>query len=172
MPSAILYLARLYVSFIKAALAHRPPRSNYLTQPGRHRYGEEENGQTNADCWHMCVVGIVQPGEYVHGYVHELWFVGTIHLGKYTYSYIHIDGLVQERYNSSALAMELCLSCDNPLIYPKNYAHSLCFVVFCCGWKLNDFTHIIHHSHFHYKDVIMVAMVSQITSLAIVYSAV
>ena len=28
----------------------------------------------------------------------------------------YIDGLVQERCNSSALAMELCLSCTNPLI--------------------------------------------------------
>ena len=31
-------------------------------------------------------------------------------------SYIHIDGLVQERCNSSALAMELRLSCTNPSI--------------------------------------------------------
>ena len=29
----------------------------------------------------------------------------------------HIDGLVPERRNSSALAMELCLSCTNPLIW-------------------------------------------------------
>ena len=29
----------------------------------------------------------------------------------------HIDGLVQERRNSSALAMELCLSCINPSIW-------------------------------------------------------
>ena len=28
----------------------------------------------------------------------------------------HFDGLVQERHNSSALAMELCLSCTNPPI--------------------------------------------------------
>ena len=28
----------------------------------------------------------------------------------------NIDGLVQERRNSSALAMELCLSCTNPSI--------------------------------------------------------
>ena len=28
----------------------------------------------------------------------------------------YINGLVQERHNSSALAMELCLSCTNPLI--------------------------------------------------------
>ena len=38
----------------------------------------------------------------------------------------HIDVLVQERRNSSALAMELRLSCTNPLIYniffPKNIA--------------------------------------------------
>ena len=30
--------------------------------------------------------------------------------------YIHLDGLVQERRNSSALAVELCLSCTNPSI--------------------------------------------------------
>ena len=28
----------------------------------------------------------------------------------------HINGLVQERHNSSALTMELCLSCINPSI--------------------------------------------------------
>ena len=31
-------------------------------------------------------------------------------------SYYRIDGLMQERRNSSALAMELRLSCTNPLI--------------------------------------------------------
>ena len=31
----------------------------------------------------------------------------------------YIDGLVEERRNSSALAMELCLSCTNPLIYQE-----------------------------------------------------
>ena len=36
-------------------------------------------------------------------------------LGKYI-GKAHIDGLVQERRNSSALAMELRLSCTNPLI--------------------------------------------------------
>ena len=30
--------------------------------------------------------------------------------------YSHIDGLVQDGRNSSALAMELCLSCTNPSI--------------------------------------------------------
>ena len=29
----------------------------------------------------------------------------------------YINGLVQERHNSSALVMELHLSCTNPLIY-------------------------------------------------------
>ena len=32
----------------------------------------------------------------------------------------HINGLVQERRNSSALAMELRLSCTNPAIYDNN----------------------------------------------------
>ena len=32
------------------------------------------------------------------------------------YDCVHIDGLVQERRNSSALAMELHISCTNPLI--------------------------------------------------------
>ena len=31
-------------------------------------------------------------------------------------SELNIGGLVQERRNSSVLAMELCLSCTNPLI--------------------------------------------------------
>ena len=31
--------------------------------------------------------------------------------------HIRINGLVQERYNSDVLAMELCLSCINPSIY-------------------------------------------------------
>ena len=53
--------------------------------------------------------------------------LGLIFLMKYgtehaehpwTWLYLleHIDGLVQERCNSSALAMELRLSCTNPLI--------------------------------------------------------
>ena len=29
----------------------------------------------------------------------------------------YTDGLVQERHNTSALALELSLSCSNPLIY-------------------------------------------------------
>ena len=34
-----------------------------------------------------------------------------------TENYVHVDGLVQERRNSKALAMELRLSCTNPLMY-------------------------------------------------------
>ena len=39
----------------------------------------------------------------------------------------HVDGLVQERCDSSALAMELCLSCTNPPIYGFTL----------CWWQLN-----------------------------------
>ena len=39
-------------------------------------------------------------------------------MGKYDFHH-DIDGLVQERHNSSALAMELCHSCPNPLIHKR-----------------------------------------------------
>ena len=35
---------------------------------------------------------------------------------RYSNQNIHINGLVQERHNSTALAVELCLSCTNPSI--------------------------------------------------------
>ena len=46
-------------------------------------------------------------------------FVFTMHINLQGSAYpkICIDRLVQERRNSSALAMELCLSCTNPLVY-------------------------------------------------------
>ena len=37
-------------------------------------------------------------------------------------SLIDIDRLVQERRNSSALAMELCLSCINPSIWEQHFS--------------------------------------------------
>ena len=40
-------------------------------------------------------------------------FEGTITVASIK---LHVDGLVQERHNSSALAMELHLSCTNPLM--------------------------------------------------------
>ena len=43
----------------------------------------------------------------------DLWEFPTLHRSTKTDD---IDGLVQERRNSSALAMELRLSCTNPLI--------------------------------------------------------
>ena len=47
---------------------------------------------------------------------------------QYTKGLLHhmkwyIDGLVQERHNSSALAMELHLHCNNPAIYCPNQAY-------------------------------------------------
>ena len=49
--------------------------------------------------------------------------------GRISYSWWchEIDGLVQERRNSSALAMELRLSCTNPLKW-KHFAHHCPFV--------------------------------------------
>ena len=47
-----------------------------------------------------------------------------------SFSFRHIDGWVQVRRNSSALAMELCLSCANPSIWniwPFMSAKAFCF---------------------------------------------
>ena len=49
---------------------------------------------------------------------------GSAHIGVVSHQWYilenNINGLVQERRNSSALAMELRLSCTNPLIYSTN----------------------------------------------------
>ena len=45
----------------------------------------------------------------------------------------YLDGLVQERRNSSALAMELRLSCINPLTYYVNCSH---FIVHYTLWLI------------------------------------
>ena len=47
----------------------------------------------------------------------------------------HTDGLVQERHNSSALAMELCLSCINPSIQTCGFKVALYIVIIIPGSK-------------------------------------
>ena len=56
--------------------------------------------------------------------LHNSWLCFTMALyishcfwWKCCFYNLNIGGLVQERGNSSALAMELCLSCTNPLIW-------------------------------------------------------
>ena len=44
-------------------------------------------------------------------------FIWSPDEGQQNAGLAHIDGLVQERRNSSALAMELRLSCNDPSIY-------------------------------------------------------
>ena len=81
----------------------------------------------------ICIWGT----EYILHWLFELQFKFSRYLSLY-YTGVplyHIDGLVQERRNSSALAMELCLSCTNPSIckfcaksskYTFTYARSSC----------------------------------------------
>ena len=75
----------------------------------------------------------------------HLFSQGNIHV--YTCHCVYIDGLVQERRHSSALAMELCISCTNPSIciwvwlYRGTFFHILllkhlvfynkCFILLC-----------------------------------------
>ena len=49
---------------------------------------------------------------------------------------LYIDGLVQERRNSSALAIELCLSCTYPLIYSAENQIYLA-LIFIVATKVN-----------------------------------
>ena len=46
-----------------------------------------------------------------------MWHCLKVHQKHHKSYNDNFDGLVQGRRNSSALAMELCLSCTNPLIY-------------------------------------------------------
>ena len=60
----------------------------------------------------------------------ELWYNGLFYNGTGLYtliSWTHIDGLMQERRNSSALALELRLFCINPSTYtlPMNLLSQL-----------------------------------------------
>ena len=64
----------------------------------------------------------------------------------------NINGLVQERRNSMANALDLRLSCTNPSI--------------CCAGIIKQ------RVYTHYIDIIMGAMASRNTSLTIVYSIV
>ena len=55
-------------------------------------------------------------------------------------SFPWVSGLVQEKINSSALAMELRLSCTNPpilCIHPANETQRY-NVMFLIGWVQND----------------------------------
>ena len=63
--------------------------------------------------------------------------------GRMTVWFLQIDGLMQERRNSSALAMELCLSC----IYPSRWGLTVCHK-FC--WWLDPFCHqvkLVQHTY-------------------------
>ena len=50
----------------------------------------------------------------------------------------HIDGLMQERRNSSALAMELRLSCINPSIWHHGNCSTMAQVMACCLTTSSD----------------------------------
>ena len=56
----------------------------------------------------------------------------------------HIDGLVQERRNSSALAMELRISCTNPPIY-----HLSNFELRMPGGELRGYVHFVENWLYH-----------------------
>ena len=70
-------------------------------------------------------------------YITKIIWHGT---KKYICEYVilHIDGLVRERCNSSALAMELRLSCTKPSIYCEICPAFCCALFYCVCWQLTQ----------------------------------
>ena len=66
--------------------------------------------QAGGPCWGEAILKIM--GKEIARILHELKMLPQ--QNKHTEPRHYIDGLVQERHNSSALAMELHLSCINP----------------------------------------------------------
>ena len=94
-------------------------------------------------------------------------YIWLVEVGWYTASFY-----VSQKINT--IWYPVC----NTRIYLKNYVHGSCFVVFCWGYMLAEFTHILQ-GYFpdtgdspHYSDVIMSKTASQITGVLVVYSTV
>ena len=75
---------------------------------------------------YICIYAdCAQLTSYIHLLPEDLFilanWVADIRMGgtldKYVYVFFYIGGLVQERRNSNAVAMDLRLSCTKPLIY-------------------------------------------------------
>ena len=58
------------------------------------------------------MIKLLLPGANELTHVNDMFF-----WAQFQHEDAHFDGLLQERHNSSALAMELCFSCTNPSIY-------------------------------------------------------
>ena len=66
---------------------------------------------------HLFAVWLPGPRRLWKRWRHKIFFIANVRIPIICYAMWHyIDGLVQEKRNSSALAMELRLSCTNPSI--------------------------------------------------------
>ena len=95
--------------------------------------------------------------------------------------HLHLDGLMQERRNSIAYALELHLSCTDLSIYLLWQETCSLYDTDPIPWFKFDVSDIKYEPALHpweakidthYSDIIMSTMASQITSLIIVYSTV
>ena len=78
----------------------------------------------------------------------------------------YIDGLVQERRNSSALAMELCLSCTNPSIWDYVH-HTLSWCQLCCHWWYQSWQWRRSWHHNYTLSFSVSALIGMVTKLEI-----
>ena len=93
----------------------KPRATNLYTKSTGIHPGFHACRQTVGTLWRWCYESLTCPRRVLVSF-REL--NSMIWISKnYRLEIFHIDGLVQERRNSSALAMELRLSCTNPSIY-------------------------------------------------------
>ena len=80
------------------------------------------------------------------GYIMTFWNFNQLMISadSSTTTVVHIDGLVQERRNSSALAMELHLSCTKPSISDVAFPD-----VFKARFNMNLSQSLINHRAHH-----------------------
>ena len=87
-------------------------------------------GTATKQFWHIMAFSDNSVGAYSSGLLYWQWLeqacISCVPL-FITSRHPHNDGLVQERRNSNALAMEVRLSCTNPLIYEWIQFMMLCY---------------------------------------------
>ena len=86
-------------------------------------------------CGHVPNVCIYKVCKYLLHAIYSIIFIDTF------FAFLHIDGLVQERRNPIANALELRLSCTNPSI---SYFSQRMLI--CCIWLKWDNSHPLHDS--------------------------
>ena len=98
---------------------------------GYHRFGTNQITTMFVDAQYLCIASPSTSMALTIRFFFAVCPVLFSHLWWWVY-WCHIDGLVQEKRNSSALSMEFRLSCTNPSIWRHRIRSMLTQVMTCC----------------------------------------